>query len=45
MCDVEDILEYANAVAALNCRALGARGGIPDARRKSTTCCGRGPRM
>ncbi len=27
--DVEDILEYANAVAALNCRALGARGGIP----------------
>ena len=27
--DVEDILTYANAVAALNCRALGARGGIP----------------
>ena len=27
--DVEDILEYANAVAALNCRALGARGGLP----------------
>lgn len=27
--DVEEILEYANAVAALNCRALGARGGIP----------------
>jgi sulfofructose kinase len=27
--DVEDILDYANAVAALNCRALGARGGIP----------------
>jgi sulfofructose kinase len=27
--DVEDILIYANAVAALNCRALGARGGIP----------------
>ncbi len=27
--DVEDILTYANAVAALNCRALGARGGLP----------------
>jgi sulfofructose kinase len=27
--DVEDVLDYANAVAALNCRALGARGGIP----------------
>jgi len=29
--DVEDILNYANAVAALNCRALGARGGLPTA--------------
>ena len=27
--DVEEVLDYANAVAALNCRALGARGGIP----------------
>jgi sulfofructose kinase len=27
--DIEDILTYANAVAALNCRALGARAGIP----------------
>jgi sulfofructose kinase len=27
--DVEDLLTYANAGAALNCRALGARGGIP----------------
>ena len=27
--DVEDILEAANAAAALNCRALGARGAIP----------------
>jgi sugar/nucleoside kinase (ribokinase family) len=27
--DVEDALRYANAVAALNCRALGARGGLP----------------
>ncbi len=29
--DVGDVLAYANAVAALNCRALGARGGIPTA--------------
>ena len=27
--EVEDVLRYANAVAALNCRALGARGGLP----------------
>lgn len=27
--DVEDLLRYANAVAALKCRALGARRGIP----------------
>ena len=27
--DIEDVLTYANAAAALNCRALGARGGIP----------------
>jgi sulfofructose kinase len=27
--DLEDALTYANAVAALNCRALGARSGIP----------------
>ncbi|MGE4056523.1 MAG: carbohydrate kinase family protein [Vicinamibacterales bacterium] len=27
--DLEDALRYANAVAALNCRALGARGGMP----------------
>jgi sulfofructose kinase len=27
--EVEDALTYANAVAALNCRALGARGGLP----------------
>jgi sulfofructose kinase len=26
---IEDVLAYANAVAALNCRALGARGGMP----------------
>jgi sugar/nucleoside kinase (ribokinase family) len=28
---VEDALAYANAVAALNCRRLGARGGMPTA--------------
>jgi len=27
--EVEDALAYANAVAALNCRGLGARGGLP----------------
>ena len=27
--DLADVLRYANAVAALNCRALGARGGMP----------------
>lgn len=27
--DVEEMLDYANAVAALNCRALGAQGAIP----------------
>ena len=27
--NVEEIVAYANAVAALNCRALGARGGMP----------------
>jgi sulfofructose kinase len=27
--DVESALDYANAVAALNCRGLGARGGLP----------------
>lgn len=30
--ELEDVLRYANAAAALNCRALGARGAIPDAR-------------
>jgi sulfofructose kinase len=29
--DVETILAYANAAAALSCRALGARGGLPSA--------------
>ena len=29
--DIEGVLSYANAVAALNCRALGGRGGLPTA--------------
>jgi sulfofructose kinase len=29
--EVEHLLSYANAVAGLNCRALGARGGMPTA--------------
>jgi sugar/nucleoside kinase (ribokinase family) len=29
--DVEDVLAYANATAALNCRVLGGRGGLPTA--------------
>jgi sulfofructose kinase len=29
--EVEDLLAYANATAALNCRVLGGRGGIPTA--------------
>ncbi len=29
--DLEDALAYANAVAALNCRALGGRGALPSA--------------
>jgi sulfofructose kinase len=28
---IEDVMRYANAVAALNCRGLGARGGMPTA--------------
>ena len=31
--DIEDVLRYANAAAALNCRALGSRGALPDRRR------------
>jgi sugar/nucleoside kinase (ribokinase family) len=29
--EIEDVLSYANATAALNCRALGSRGGLPTA--------------
>jgi sulfofructose kinase len=28
--ELEEVLAYANAAAALNCRALGARAGIPS---------------
>ena len=27
---IEDVLRYANAVAALSCRSLGARNGVPS---------------
>jgi len=30
--DIEDVLTYANAAAALNCRALGSRSGLPAPR-------------
>lgn len=30
--DIEDVLEYANAVAALNCRGLGAQGAMPTSK-------------
>lgn len=38
---VEDVLQYANAVAALSCRSLGARGGIPTAAEVETFLCKR----
>jgi sugar/nucleoside kinase (ribokinase family) len=28
--EIEDVLRYANAAAACNCRALGARGALPS---------------
>jgi sulfofructose kinase len=39
--DVEDVLTYANAVAALNCRALGARGGLPTPSEVEQLLCAR----
>lgn len=39
--DVEDVLTYANAVAALNCRALGARGGLPTPAEVDQLLCAR----
>ena len=41
--DVEDVLAYANAVAALNCRALGARGGLPTPRGSRRAAVGAAP--
>jgi sulfofructose kinase len=42
--DIEDVLAYANAVAALNCRALGARGGMPRRGEVEQLLMARGPR-
>lgn len=42
--DVDDVLAYANAVAALNCRALGARGGMPTAGEVDQLLMARSPR-
>jgi len=39
--EVEDVLTYANAVAALNCRALGARGGLPTRAEVEELLCAR----
>jgi sulfofructose kinase len=39
--DVEEVLAYANAVAALNCRALGARGGLPTPPEVEQLLCSR----
>ena len=39
--EVEDVLIYANAVAALNCRALGARGGLPTSVEVEELLCAR----
>lgn len=40
---LHDVLTYANAVAALNCRALGARGGIPTPAEVDELLASRGP--
>jgi sulfofructose kinase len=41
--DIGDLLAYANAVAALNCRALGARGGMPTAKEVEQLLMARSP--
>jgi sugar/nucleoside kinase (ribokinase family) len=38
---LEEVLEYANASAALNCRALGAQGGLPGADEVESLIAGR----
>lgn len=40
---IEDVLSYANAVAALNCRALGARGAVPTRAEVEQLLAGRPP--
>jgi sulfofructose kinase len=40
---IDDVLAYANAVAALNCRALGARGGMPTSREVEQLLMARSP--
>jgi sulfofructose kinase len=39
--DIEDVLRYANAAAALNCRALGSRGALPTAAEVDQLMAGR----
>jgi sulfofructose kinase len=39
--DIEDVLRYANAAAALNCRALGSRGALPTAEEVEQLMMGR----
>jgi sulfofructose kinase len=41
--DVEDVLTYANAAAALNCRVLGSRGGLPTADEVDSLICNVSP--
>jgi sugar/nucleoside kinase (ribokinase family) len=42
--EFEALLRWANATAALNCRALGAQAGLPTAEEVSTLVTGGGPR-
>lgn len=42
---LEDILKYASAVAALNCRGLGARGGLPTRLEVDALMAGRLPQV
>jgi sugar/nucleoside kinase (ribokinase family) len=39
--DIEDVLRYANAASALNCRALGSRGALPTAEEVEQLMLGR----
>ena len=42
--DIEDVLRYANAAAALNCRALGLARRAADRRTRSSSSCSAGRR-